>query len=133
MRSIRSKNTKPELTVRRALTRLGFRYRIHPRALPGRPDIAFIGSRKAIFVNGCFWHQHRDPTCSLRKFPRSNLKYWKPKLKRNCERDLENLASLKAAGWKSLVLWECELGSNVALEKRLKTFLLEARRHKAKT
>lgn len=127
MRSIKSKNTKPELAVRRLLTQLGFRYRIHPRGVPGRPDIAFMRAKKAIFVNGCFWHQHQALHCKLRKYPKSNLRYWTPKLRRNSERDAEISANLSAAGWKSLVIWECQLNSAETLEKRLKRFLQDVR------
>jgi DNA mismatch endonuclease (patch repair protein) len=123
MRSIKGKNTKPELAVRRALTRLGVRYRIHPKTLPGRPDIAVIGAKKAIFVNGCFWHQHSSVKCFLRKVPRTNLDYWLPKLRRTKERDAENITDLRAAGWKCLIIWECEIHFEKKLERRLQRFL----------
>lgn len=123
MRSIKGKNTKPELTVRRILTRLGFRYRIHPKTLPGRPDIALVGVKRAIFVNGCFWHQHTSSKCDLVKKPRTNLAYWTPKLRRTRQRDAENLADLRAIGWRTLVIWECETRNNSNLTNRIARFL----------
>ncbi len=123
MRSIRSKNTGPELAVRRILTGMNIRYRLHPAKVPGRPDVALIGRKLAIFVHGCFWHQHSDPGCRLRKYPHSNLGYWAPKLRRNIERDAEHIASLMEVGWKTLVVWECEIADRKGLERRLKRFL----------
>lgn len=125
MRAIRSKNTEPELRVRKILTSLGLRYRIHSRKLPGRADIALTRLKKAIFVNGCFWHQHSDPKCRLRKYPARNLNYWAPKLARNRERDRANLDALKIAGWTTLVIWECQMTSDEKVKHLLKAFLLE--------
>lgn len=122
MRAIKSKNTKPELIVRAALTTLGHSYRLHPRSVPGRPDIACSGEKKAIFVNGCFWHQHRSTRCHLRRLPPSNLAYWAPKLARNVERDAANLKTLKSSGWRVLVVWECELTNTESLTHRLSRF-----------
>jgi DNA mismatch endonuclease (patch repair protein) len=107
MRRIRSENTKPELLLRRALFRRGFRYRIHVAALPGKPDIVFSAKRLSVFVHGCFWHQHAG--CRQASDPRSNTSYWTPKLLRNIERDQENAAKLGSLGYRVLTLWECEI------------------------
>ena len=121
MRAIRSKGMKPEMAVRRAAYALGYRYRLHRRDLPGKPDMAFIGMRKAIFVHGCFWHQH--PDCREGRPPKSNSAYWGPKLARNVERDLENERRLTEAGWKVLTVWECETGDRISLSGKLRSFL----------
>lgn len=121
MRSIRSVDTRPELVVRRILTRLGYRYRLHRRELPGRPDIVFIGRRKALFVNGCFWHQHTS--CKRATIPKSRRDYWVPKLRRNVERDEQSLEDLRRLKWEVLVLWECELRATDVLARRLSRFL----------
>lgn len=123
MRAIRSKDMKPELAVRHLVHGMGYRYRLHRHDLLGRPDMVFPGRRKVIFVHGCFWHQHSDPDCKLAHVPRSNLDYWQPKLARTRERDRDNLASLKTAGWDTLVVWECELKLGKNLEKKLRRFL----------
>jgi len=112
MRSIKSKDTKPEMMVRKFLFAEGYRYRLHPKHLPGRPDLAFSGRRKAIFVHGCFWHQHSNEHCPIRVVPSSNKGYWTPKLRRNVARDAENETSLRQLGWKTLIIWECELRLN---------------------
>jgi DNA mismatch endonuclease (patch repair protein) len=119
MRAIRSKNTRPEMVVRRAAYALGYRYRLHRRDLPGKPDLAFIGRRKAIVVHGCFWHQHDG--CREGRPPASNSGYWGPKLERNRIRDAKALCALKEAGWATLVIWECDL--NAELPERLTAFL----------
>lgn len=108
MKRIRGKDTGPELVVRALLARLGYTgYRLHRRDLPGRPDIAFIGRRKAIFVHGCFWHSH--PACKDAPKPKSNASYWGPKLERTVERDAEKTEALRERGWAVEVVWECEL------------------------
>lgn len=112
MRSIRSKDMKPELAVRRMVFSWGYRYRLHRHDLPGRPDMVFPGRRKVIFVHGCFWHQHQDPDCRLVHAPRSRLEYWEPKLRRNQERDTRHLSRLEELGWAALVLWECQVRSD---------------------
>jgi DNA mismatch endonuclease (patch repair protein) len=106
MRRIRSKNTKIEWVVRRLLFALGYRYRLRSSALPGKPDIIFPRRKTAIFVHGCFWHQH--PGCKISHLPKSRSDYWKSKLDRNVERDTENTEALKVMGWKVIVIWECE-------------------------
>ena len=118
--AVKSKNTVPEMTVRRLLHSLGYRYRIHRSDLPGKPDLAFPGRRKVIFVHGCFWHQHEG--CKGAHLPKSNSSYWSPKLARNVARDTTHLATLAAAGWDCLVVWECELKSG-GLAGRLQEFL----------
>ncbi len=105
MSHIRGKNTKPELALRKLLFSKGLRYRLHPKDLPGKPDIVFRSSRIAIFVNGCFWHQHKG--CKDAFIPSTRKDYWLPKLSRNIERDKEAISKLKKMGWKVYVIWEC--------------------------
>lgn len=107
MRNIRSKHTSPEMAVRRLVHGMGFRYRLHVPALPGKPDLVFPALRKIIEVCGCFWHQHEG--CIEGRIPKSRIEYWKPKLSRNIKRDRDNEKRLKKLGWKVLVLWECDL------------------------
>ena len=123
MRAIRAKNTKPELAVRQLLNRMGYRFRIHPRDLPGKPDIAFTKRKKAIFIHGCFWHQHPDPACRDSRSPVSNTGYWAPKLARTKERDAGNEIALRQLGWDLLILWECELQPAEGLQERIRQFL----------
>jgi DNA mismatch endonuclease, patch repair protein len=123
MRGSRSKDTKPELLVRGLLRELGVGYRLHRKDLPGKPDIAFIGRKKAIFVHGCFWHQHGDPQCRIVRRPDSNNSFWNRKFEANLKRDETNLASLFACGWDVLVLWECELANTDNVKPRLRDFL----------
>ena len=108
MARVRSRDTAPEMVVRRALTAMGYRYRLHRRDLPGTPDIAFIGRRAAVFVHGCFWHGHGCARGS--RAPRANAAYWRDKIAGNRARDARNGAALAALGWRVLTLWECELG-----------------------
>ena len=121
MSRIRSRDTKPEMVVRKALHRMGFRFRLQARELPGRPDIVMRPRRVAVFVHGCFWHQH--PGCRGSRSPGSNTDYWIHKLQRNAERDATALAALRAAGWRTLVIWECEAKPGDELEARLRSFL----------
>lgn len=123
MRAIRSKNTVPELAVRRLLHAAGYRFRLHRRDLPGTPDIVLPRHRSVIFVHGCFWHQHPDPTCRNAQLPRSNTGYWLPKLERNAERDRDATESLQSMGWRVLTVWECETKELTALERVLRQFL----------
>lgn len=123
MRAIRSKGMKPELVVRRIVRSLGFGYRLHRKELPGKPDLAFIGKRKVIFVHGCYWHQHLG--CREGRLPSSNLSYWAPKLARNVARDAANLDALHAAGWKTIVIWECETKDLSVVRRRLLKFIPE--------
>lgn len=121
MRRIRSKDTRPEMLVRRLVHRMGFRYRLHRKDIPGRPDLAFPRRRKVIFVHGCFWHQHSG--CREGRLPKSNAAYWFPKLQRNKERDRVAQEQLASAGWAVLVIWECETNDLFALACKLKGFL----------
>lgn len=123
MRRIKSKGMKPELAVRQLVHALGYRYRLHCKDLPGKPDLVFGPRRKVIFVHGCFWHGHNDPACGDGRMPRSNETYWLPKLARNKERDEANTAALQANGWSVLVIWECETRDLTALTARLQKFL----------
>jgi DNA mismatch endonuclease (patch repair protein) len=121
MRAIRSKNTKPEVMVRQSLRAAGYPgYRLHRKDLPGRPDIAFVGRKKAIFVHGCFWHGHDCREGSRR--PQSRPEYWLPKISGNQERDARHHAQLTAAGWEILTVWECEAKA-ADLTDRLRSFL----------
>ena len=117
MRGIRSKDTKPELAVRRCLNAMGFRFRLHRRDLPGRPDIVLPRHRVAIQVHGCFWHQHGG--CKLANVPRTRRDYWLPKLARNVERDAASAVALVALGWRVCTVWECEVRDIDALRQRL--------------
>ena len=121
MAKIRSRDTKPELIVRRLLYRLGYRYRLHIKHLPGTPDIAFIGRKKVIFIHGCFWHGHN---CSSgRNRPRSNIEYWNSKFLRNIERDELNQKALTELDWKYLIVWECQIRDEELLRSQLINFL----------
>lgn len=120
MGRVRSKDTKPEMLVRRLVHGLGYRYRLHRRDLPGTPDLVFPSRRKAVFVHGCFWHQHDCPRGSR---PSSNKAFWNAKLRRNVENDRRNLAALADAGWSVLVIWECETTPLDTLRARIKSFL----------
>lgn len=104
MSRVRSKDTKPELLIRKGLHARGFRYKLHSKGLPGKPDLVFPRYRSLIFVNGCFWHGH---CCSLYRFPKSNTRYWTEKIKRNVERDASHIQNLTDAGWRILIIWEC--------------------------
>ena len=109
MSRIRSRGMKPELAVRSMVHRLGYRFRLHRRHLPGTPDLVLPRHKAVIFINGCFWHWHPDPHCPIAGLPKSNLEYWKPKLERTRSRDQQHLVSLQADRWRVLVIWECEL------------------------
>lgn len=123
MASVRSKHTKPELIVRSMLHAMGYRYRLHRRDLPGRPDIVFPTRQKVIDVRGCFWHRHPDPACRNAVLPRTRADFWSEKLTSNVARDGRNVQSLLDMGWDTLVLWECQLSDTVALARRLTDFL----------
>lgn len=123
MSRIKSSNTSVELTVRRLIHGMGYRYRLHGKGLPGKPDIVFRPRRKVIFVHGCFWHQHSAANCLDGRVPKSNLSYWNPKLERTKQRDANNQDLLLEMGWESLILWECELRDIPALRSRIQEFL----------
>jgi DNA mismatch endonuclease, patch repair protein len=121
MASIRGRDTEPEKTVRSLLHRLGYRFRLHRRDLPGKPDLVFPSRRKVIFVHGCFWHMH---ACRWGKVtPATNSAFWQNKRQSNCDRDRRTLDALAAAGWKALIVWECDLRDESALRNNLKDFL----------
>lgn len=121
MRRIKSENTKPELVVRRLVYRLGYRYRLHRRDLPGKPDLVFPSQRRVIFVHGCFWHQHGP--CSDSRIPKSRRSYWVPKLRANKRRDVRNYRRLRRLNWSYLVVWECQIGRSGNLVKKIEKFL----------
>jgi DNA mismatch endonuclease (patch repair protein) len=123
MQSVKTRDTGPELTVRRIVYRLGYRYRLNAKNLPGRPDIVLPGRMKAIFVHGCFWHGH---CCRKGRAPKSRLDYWKPKLKTNKKRDAAQLRALTQLGWSVLTVWQCETTDPEALRSRLSIFLEDA-------
>lgn len=123
MAAIKSRDTKPELIVRRLVHSMGYRYRLHYKDLPGKPDLVFGPRRKVIFVHGCFWHQHSDPNCLDGRMPGSNLSYWRPKLEGNKARDAKRLRQLEELGWCVLTVWECETGNSDKLRKKLNDFL----------
>jgi DNA mismatch endonuclease, patch repair protein len=122
MSKVRGKNTTPEIKIRRLLCKMGKRgYRLHRFDLPGKPDIAFIKRKKAIFVHGCFWHGH---DCRAgRNTPSTNTEYWGPKLARNQARDTKHVSELKALNWDVMIIWECELKNQNMVEQRIKNYL----------
>lgn len=111
------------MAVRRLVHGMGYRYRLHGKTLPGKPDLVFASRRKVIFVHGCFWHQHPKAGCLDGRPPRSNRGYWRPKLARNKERDRLAQAALKKLGWSVCVIWECETKNEARLKRRLIAFL----------
>jgi len=125
MARVRSKNSRPELAVRKIVFALGYRYRLHARALPGCPDLVFRPKRKVIFVHGCFWHRHAN--CALARMPKSRIDFWTTKLEGNRNRDKRNKRALVREGWKVLTIWECQLGDAARLATRIRRFLDEER------
>ena len=127
MSRIRSAGMKPEMAVRRLVYSMGYRYRLHRKELPGKPDLTFGPRRKVIFVHGCFWHQHADPECRIVRIPKSRPDYWLSKLARNKERDQAALAALRELDWKVFTVWECQIksGDQSALADALSKFLDE--------
>jgi len=117
MRRVVGAHTGPEMAVRRLLTRMGLRYRLHRKDLPGKPDIVFAGRKAVVFVHGCFWHGH-DCARGARA-PKANADYWQAKIGRNRERDSRNEAALTALGWRVITIWECELKAPEKLKARL--------------
>jgi len=120
MSRVKNKNTAPELTARKILYRLGFRFRLHRRDLPGNPDIVLPRHKKIIFVHGCFWHGH---SCPKGKRPSTRQGFWDQKLDRNIERDRNNIAELQKLGWQVLIVWECEIKDLQKLEETLLDFM----------
>lgn len=121
MGKVKSKNTTPELTVRRLLHALGYRYRLHAKDIPGRPDIIFRTRKKVIFVHGCFWHRHSCP--NGQRTPKTHINFWENKFEKNKERDQRTLALLKQLGWECLVVWECEVKNTLDICSKLKSFI----------
>jgi len=123
MSAIRGKDTRPEHIVRSLAHRMGFRFRLHRRDLPGKPDLVFPGRRRVILVHGCFWHVHDCPYGRVK--PATNARFWAHKRAGNAARDVRNLTALEAAGWGVLVIWECETRDPESLGRRLRAFLGE--------
>lgn len=124
MAAIRGKNTKPEVTIRSLVHRLGFRFRLHDTRLPGKPDLVFRGRRAAIFVHGCYWHSH---VCRRgRSEPVTNAKFWQAKRAKTQDRDVKSVSALRKSGWKVLTVWECELKDLNRVTRRLSKFLSSA-------
>jgi DNA mismatch endonuclease (patch repair protein) len=121
MSKIKSKNTLPEIVVRKILTQLCIRYRLHVKKLPGIPDIVISKMKTVVFINGCFWHQHEG--CKRRSVPKTNLNYWGPKLEKNIARQKEDVLALEGAGWKVIIIWECETKNRDCLSLKLKKLL----------
>lgn len=121
MSRIRSKGTAPEVMVRKVLTELGWRYRLHSTKLPGKPDAVISKAGTIVFINGCFWHQHKG--CKRQAVPKANKGYWLPKLKRNIQKQEEDIRKLKKADWKVNIIWECETKNEDRLAKKLKKIL----------
>lgn len=126
MRAVRRESTEPEMTVRRALHGLGFRYGLHRKDLPGTPDIVLTRHATVVFVNGCFWHHHHG--CPRASVPKTNPEYWLQKFARNKARDLQNRADLEARGWRVIVIWSCETRDPQSLTRKLKRILSKNRR-----
>ncbi|CAN2535195.1 Very+short+patch+repair+protein [Methylocapsa aurea] len=121
MRAVKSRDTSPEIAVRALLRGFAPHYRLHRKDVPGNPDIAYVGRKRAIFVHGCFWHGH---DCARgARMPKTNADYWRAKIARNRARDLTHQERLAALGWRALVVWECELKDRVAVEAKLREFL----------
>src|SRR5258708_17536321 len=114
MRRVKSQDTKPEIRLRQLVWGLGYRYRKNLRNVPGNPDIALLGRKRAIFLHGCFWHRHHCP--SGRRAPKSRTEFWEAKFSRNVQRDAVVIKELKDAGWRSLIIWECELENRSSIE-----------------
>ncbi|WP_429542465.1 very short patch repair endonuclease [Pseudomonas frederiksbergensis] len=123
MGRVRSTDTQPEMVVRRLIHRMGYRYRLHRKDLPGKPDLVFPVRHKVIFVHGCFWHRHDDPHCPLARLPKSRLDFWVPKLDGNRRRDILALERLQAMGWDVITIWECQIRDTEALKNRISRFL----------
>lgn len=123
MAAVKSKNTKPEMQVRKILHSLGYRFRLHRKDLPGKPDIVLPKFKTVIFINGCFWHQHVG--CKHASIPQTNTEFWEKKLSNNVERDRKNYQALFDMGWKVLVIWECEVKKLISDKVRLNEILNE--------
>lgn len=120
MSSVKTKDTGPELAIRKLLFAHGYRYRLHRADLPGKPDIAFPGRGKVVFVHGCYWHGHG---CDKGRLPKSRLDYWRPKIALNKKRDARNIGKLRRLGWSALTVWQCQLKTAESLTKKIQRFL----------
>lgn len=123
MGRVRGRDTKPEMLVRRLAHAMGYRFRLHRRDPPGAPDLVFPTRRKVIFVHGCFWYRHPNPSCKLARMPKSRLDFWGTKLENNKNRDKKSIVALNDLGWETLVIWECQTGDREALQARIRGFL----------
>ncbi len=123
MAAVKSKGTAPEMTVRRIVSALGYRYRLHVKGLPGCPDLVFASRRKAIFVHGCFWHRHNCR--NGRSMPTTRRKYWQEKFRRNRERDSRSRRILRREGWQVLVIWECKIRNSSRTVEAIRRFISE--------
>jgi DNA mismatch endonuclease (patch repair protein) len=121
MQAVKGRDTKPEMTVRRLVHSMGYRYRLHKRTLPGVPDLVFPSKKKLIFIHGCFWHGHDCPRGSRR--PKENADYWVNKITRNQERDTKTQETLQVMGWNVLIIWECQIKDRASLTDTLARFL----------
>jgi len=121
MSAIKSKNTKPEIAVRKLLHSMGYRFRLHRKDLPGSPDIVLPKYKTVIFVHGCFWHRHEN--CKYASTPKTRKEFWENKFKLNLRRDSEVQEKIKSIGWQSVVIWECEINNKFVLKDILKKFL----------
>ncbi len=121
MSRVKSKDTTTEMTVRRLVFGMGYRYRLHDNRLPGKPDLVFSGRHKVLFVNGCFWHGHED--CRYARLPKTHVDFWRAKVELNRSRDMDNISLLKAGGWKILTVWQCELKDIEKLKDKLHDFI----------
>ena len=121
MRAVKGRDTSLEMTIRRLIYSMGYRYRLHRKDLPGTPDLVFSSRRSVLFLNGCFWHGHDCKRGA--RVPKTNVDYWRNKIARNISRDMQNQAALQAQGWRVLVIWECQIKDESALKRRLLAFL----------
>jgi len=123
MRAVKSRDTAPEMTVRRLVYSMGYRYRLHRKDLPGKPDLTFQSRHKVIFIHGCFWHGHDCKRGA--RVPKNNREYWETKITRNMERDSRHDEVLRREGWRILIVWECQIKEQAALVERIRRFLDE--------
>jgi len=127
MSKIRSKNTKPEKIVRKTLDKLDIKYNIHTKILPGTPDIVISETKKIIFVNGCFWHQHKN--CKRANIPKTNKEYWIKKLSRNIKKQNADIKNLRKLGWSISTIWECQTKDEMVLMKKIKRICKNDKKH----
>lgn len=114
---VKQQDTKPEMFIRSLLHRNGFRYRLHDKRLPGKPDLVFPKFKTILFVHGCFWHGHNKSSCKLARIPKSKIDFWTDKILQNRDRDTKNITSLEEKGWRVLIVWECELSDKELLKQ----------------